>query len=96
MSTTEVVTPAEPAFALPDAGADRPQPAYTEAPLGAHLVTPRGLYTHHGLYIGRGRVIHYAGPYRRPPTGLIEEISLEEFAASRGVLHPTVDSPALW
>lgn len=27
----------------------------------SHLVTPRALYTHHGIYVGNGRVIHYAG-----------------------------------
>lgn len=32
-----------------------------EPPIGAHLVTPRPGYKHHGLYIGRGKVIHYSG-----------------------------------
>jgi hypothetical protein len=32
-----------------------------EPPLAAHLVTPRRGYTHHGLYVGRGRIIHYPG-----------------------------------
>lgn len=51
---------------------------------GAHLVTPRRGYVHHGLYAGDGRVIHYAGfkrPWRRGP---IEEVSLEQFARGRG------------
>lgn len=29
-------------------------------PLGAHLVSPRKRYRHHGIYVGNGRVIHYA------------------------------------
>lgn len=32
-----------------------------EPPIGAHLVTPRPGYKHHGLYIGNGKVIHYSG-----------------------------------
>ena len=32
-----------------------------QLPLGAHLVSPRWGYTHHGIYTGGGRVIHYAG-----------------------------------
>jgi Lecithin retinol acyltransferase len=29
-----------------------------EPPLATHLVTPRALYSHHGIYVGRRRVIH--------------------------------------
>jgi len=29
---------------------------------GAHLVTDRGLYSHHGIYTGKGNVIHFTGP----------------------------------
>jgi lecithin:retinol acyltransferase len=32
-----------------------------EPPLGAHLVTPRRAYTHHGIYVGLGRVVQYGG-----------------------------------
>ena len=28
---------------------------------GDHLITSRGIYTHHGLYVGSGKVVHYAG-----------------------------------
>ena len=51
-----------------------------EPPLAAHLITPRTLYTHHGIYVGNGRVIHYAGlayGWRRGP---VEIVSLERFA----------------
>lgn len=51
-----------------------------EPPLAAHLVTPRAFYTHHGIYIGGGRVVHYsglAGGWRRGP---VEEVSLAQFA----------------
>src|SRR5206468_3169379 len=29
--------------------------------VGAHLVTWRLCYTHHGIYVGSERVVHYAG-----------------------------------
>lgn len=35
-----------------------------EPPIGAHLVSPRRGFTHHGLYIGKGKVIHYSGMAR--------------------------------
>ena len=36
--------------------------SYEEPPPGAHLVSSsRRLYRHHGIYVGRGRVIHYSG-----------------------------------
>lgn len=56
-----------------------------EPPLAAHLVTPRALYSHHGIYIGRGRVIHYAGlayGFRRGP---VEDVPLVQFARGRDI-----------
>lgn len=29
--------------------------------LGDHLMVSRGLYSHHGIYVGRNHVIHYSG-----------------------------------
>jgi hypothetical protein len=49
-------------------------------PLGAHLVSPRFAYEHHGVYAGGGRVIHYAGFKGWLRLGPVEEISLEQFA----------------
>lgn len=49
-------------------------------PIGAHLVTPRRLYTHHGVYVGDGRVVHYAGLSRSYRPGPVEEVPLAEFA----------------
>jgi hypothetical protein len=54
-------------------------------PVGAHLVTPRRGYTHHGIYVGGGRVVHYAGLSRSLWRGPVEEISLEEFADGQPV-----------
>jgi hypothetical protein len=56
-----------------------------ELPLGAHLVTGRHGYVHHGIYAGRGRVIHYAGFARELRAGPVEETSLEAFAAGCAV-----------
>ena len=52
-----------------------------EPPLGAHIVTPRRGYTHHGIYAGGGRVVQYGGGLCR---GRVEEVPLSRFA--RGAL----------
>jgi len=59
--------------------------------IGAHLATKRPGYTHHGIYIGSGRVIHYAGLSRRLGRGPIETVSIEHFSAGSSfqvVPHP--------
>ncbi|HUL67393.1 MAG TPA: lecithin retinol acyltransferase family protein [Burkholderiaceae bacterium] len=56
-----------------------------ELPIGAHLLTPRRGYTHHGIYVGNGKVVHYAGLYRALTRGPVEEVSLEEFADGQAV-----------
>lgn len=56
-----------------------------EPPLGAHLVTPRHGYAHHGIYVGHGRVVHYAGYCHRYQRGPVEELSLSAFADGHGI-----------
>ena len=56
-----------------------------EPPLASHLVTPRSLYSHHGIYVGSGRVIHYAGLAHGWRRGPVEEVSLESFAHGRDI-----------
>jgi Lecithin retinol acyltransferase len=51
---------------------------------GTQLVARRRGYVHFGIYVGCGRVIHYAGRLQYPQ-GLVEEISLPDFAAGRPV-----------
>jgi hypothetical protein len=51
---------------------------------GTHLIIYRRGYTHHGIYLGDGRVAHYAGRIKYPQ-GLIEEISLAEFSEGRAL-----------
>jgi hypothetical protein len=54
--------------------------------LGAHLVTPRFGYEHHGIYVGNGKVVHYAGLSRALLLrGPVEEVTLEQFAGGHPV-----------
>jgi hypothetical protein len=56
-----------------------------EPPLGSHLVTPRAFYTHHGIYVGGGRVIHYAGLAYGWRGGPVEVVSLARFGRGRDI-----------
>ena len=98
MTTAATRTPLPPASApawpQQDAPAARPQQSAPAAwpleaepfPIGAHLITPRCGYTHHGIYIGSGRVVHYAGLSRAALTRRpVEEVSLTDFAGDCGV-----------
>jgi hypothetical protein len=53
--------------------------AEQEPPLGSHVVTPRCGYQHHGIYVGDGKVVHYAGLAHGLHRGPVEEISLARF-----------------
>ncbi|WP_269914987.1 lecithin retinol acyltransferase family protein [Acinetobacter sp. HY1485] len=49
-------------------------------PVGSHILVKHLGYTHHGIYAGRGRVIHYSGfahLFKKHP---IEMTSLEQFS----------------
>ena len=58
-------------------------------PLGSHLVTPWHGYTHHGIYVGDGNVVHYGALMydliRKP----VEEVSMAAFAEGRPVFVVT-------
>lgn len=56
-----------------------------EPPLGAHLVTPRIGYIHHGIYVGDGKVMHCGAVSRFLPRGPVEEVSLRDFCRGRTV-----------
>ena len=58
--------------------------AEQEPPLGSHVVTPRRGYRHHGIYVGNGKVVHYAGLAHGLHRGPVEEISLARFTGG----HP--------
>ena len=69
---------------------DRRLGDHEEPPLGAHLVTPRLAYAHHGVYVGGGAVVHYAAFAKLWRRGPVEEISLAHFAER----HPVWVRPA--
>ena len=64
---------------------DRLLERHEELALGAHLVTPRLGFAHHGIYVGEGRVVHYGSFgsdwHRRP----VEEVSLAHFTRGRNL-----------
>jgi hypothetical protein len=59
---------------------DRPLDPEREPPLGAHMVTPRRGYTHHGIYVGGGRVVQYGGLSWGLRRGPVEEVPLSQFS----------------
>jgi hypothetical protein len=60
-------------------------PFDTTLSIAAHVVTSRVGYTHHGIYVGDGKVVHYQGLSRGWRTGPVEEVSLAEFARGRAI-----------
>jgi hypothetical protein len=47
--------------------------------IGSHLKTPRIGYTHHGIYVGNYKVVHYAGLADGLNSAPVEEVSIEKF-----------------
>jgi hypothetical protein len=56
-----------------------------EFPLGSHVITPRRGFLHHGIYVGEGKVVHYAGSTHGFIRGPVEEIALDRFTCGRPV-----------
>jgi hypothetical protein len=48
---------------------------------GDHVYVDRGLYTHHGIEVGQGEVIHYDGEPGSTTPGRVVASTLEEFLA---------------
>lgn len=46
---------------------------------GSHLKVSRGLYSHHGIYVGNDNVVHYSGLANGLNKGKIKLVSLKEF-----------------
>ncbi len=63
----------------------RPLAAGLEPTAGSHIVTPRRGYTHHGIYVGRGKVVQYGGLSRALHRGPVEEVDLIQFARGRPI-----------
>ena len=56
---------------------------------GKHLIIKKaiGSYTHHGLGLGGGRVIHYSGlADDLVSAGVIEEVSIENFSKDKEII----------
>lgn len=63
-----------------------------EPALGAHLETSRVGYEHHGVYVGNGKVVHYAGFCRRWRPDPVEEVTLFGFSLGHTIRileHPS-------
>lgn len=56
-----------------------------EPPPGAHPITPRVGYVHHGIYLGSGKVIHCGAVSCLIPRGPVEEATLRDFRRGRPV-----------
>ena len=64
---------------------------------GDHLVSPRRGYSHHGIFVGENRVIHFAGWANGQATGPVEEVALEKFSQGNPISvaqHSITASPA--
>lgn len=68
--------------------------AKEEPVLASHLVTTRRGYVHHGIYIGAGRVVHYAGLANGLRRGPVEETSLSDFARGHSLCVKSDSAPA--
>ena len=75
---------------VPCARSDRRLTTNEEPRLGAHLITPRLGYAHHGIYVGNGNVVHYSAFACHWHRGPVEEVSLSGFAHG----HPVWVRPA--
>lgn len=54
-------------------------------PLGTHLIVKNFGYSHHGIYAGKGRVIHYSGLAHFIKKKPIEMTTLERFARGKDI-----------
>jgi Lecithin retinol acyltransferase len=75
------------------AGRRWPSGLERDPPSGAHLTTSRRGYTHHGMYVGDGRVVHYSGLSGFWQCGPVEEVPLARFAAGHRVHIVDHDRP---
>lgn len=53
-------------------------------PLGSHLVSPRRGFDHHGIYVGSGMVVHYAGMATDLKSAPVKQDTIDGFANGRG------------
>lgn len=63
-----------------------------ELTVGDHLVTKRLGYTHHGIYLGRDKVIHYSGLANGLRAGPVEITSLDHFSQGKPTYVQSYDN----
>lgn len=63
-------------------------------PYGAHIYSTRLGYTHHGIYVGSGKVIHHSGWSKAFEKGPIACESLKVFCDGNGYRVKRYDAPA--
>ncbi|MCP2067518.1 UNVERIFIED_ORG: hypothetical protein J2Y84_002844 [Pseudomonas reinekei] len=56
-----------------------------DIPVGAHLVSPRKFYLHHGIYLGNGNIAHYSGFSASFRPGPIEVTNIFKFSTGKSV-----------
>ncbi|MFP0198878.1 lecithin retinol acyltransferase family protein [Pseudomonas sp. PHC1] len=56
-----------------------------DIPVGAHLVSPRKVYLHHGIYLGNGNIAHYSGFSVSLRPGPIEITNIVKFSNGKPV-----------
>lgn len=61
--------------------------------MGDHLKVSRGFYTHHGIYIGGGQVIHYSGLADGLQSGPVSKVTLKEFMGGSQVKKVVYKNP---
>ncbi|WP_043973764.1 MULTISPECIES: lecithin retinol acyltransferase family protein [Acinetobacter] len=69
------------------------QQKHPRFPIGAHLIVKHFGYSHHGIYAGRGRVIHYSGfahIFKKHP---IEMTTIQRFARDKPIYIRNYPSP---
>ena len=61
--------------------------------LGSHLIVNHFGYSHHGIYAGKGRVIHYSGFAHLLKKHPIEITSIDQFAHGKKIFVREYDNP---
>lgn len=55
---------------------------------GDHICVNRGLYWHHGIYLGNGRVIHYTGYLKdKGKNAAVKIESIQKFSKEREIYY---------
>lgn len=62
-------------------------------PIGSHLIVKNLGYSHHGIYVGKGRVIHYSGLAHFIKKKPIEITTLEKFTHNKTVIVRQYNQP---